>query len=66
MFKYGYYVLADCIHELKVFVEDNNEIQADQIKQKSNDVLSCRFSKIRAVCIEFCRRKMCNFKSASR
>ena len=52
------------MHEHKVCVEDNNEIQAE-IKQKSNDVLSFMFSKIRAVGIEFCYGKMCNFKSAS-
>ena len=54
MFKYGYYILAECIREHKACVEDNNEIQAE-IKQKSNyvQVLSFMFSKVRAAGIKF-------------
>ena len=57
MFKYGCYLLADCIHEHEVCVEDNNEIQADQIKQKSNDVLSCMFSKSELCALNFVAEK---------
>ena len=37
-----------------------------KLNKKSNDVLSFMFSKIRALVIEFCYGKICNFKSASR
>jgi len=45
--------------------ENDNETQAE-IKQKSNNVLSFMFSKLRAVGIKFCYVEILNFKSASR
>ena len=63
MFKYGYYVLAECMLEHKVCVEDNNEVETEK---KSNCLLSFVFSKVEALGIEFCLGKICNFKSASR
>ena len=49
MFKYGYSVLVECIHEHKVCAE---------IKQKSNYVLFLMLSKVIAVSLNLLRRNL--------